>query len=154
MKDIDRLLAIEEIKCLKHKYFRTLDTNDWESLAECMTEDCVARYDGGKYSYDGVDNLIAFLRKFMDGPTQLTLHQGHHPEITIIDADNATGKWYLQDVVINLKDNTTLRGAGIYEDRYVKIDGRWRISHTGYKRTYEEIQKRGDDVEITSNMFL
>ena len=154
MKDLERLLAIEDIKRLKHKYFRTLDTNDWEGMAECLTEDCVARYDNGKYSYDSRDAMIGFFRKFMDGPKNLTLHQGHHPEIDIVDEDNATGKWYLQDMVINLNDNTTLRGAGIYDDRYVKVDGQWRISYTGYQRTYEEIEKRGDNVEVTSNMFL
>jgi hypothetical protein len=38
----------------------------------------------------------------------------------------------------------TVRGAAFYTDEYRKVDGEWKISHTGYKRTYEEIQPRGN----------
>ena len=37
----------------------------------------------------------------------------------------------------------TLNGSALYEDAYVKgADGQWRIQHTGYTRTYEEISQR------------
>ena len=36
----------------------------------------------------------------------------------------------------------TIHGASFYADRYVKVDGRWLIKATGYKRTYEEIWPR------------
>ena len=150
---MNELLEIERIKCLKHKYFRALDTNNWPLMTECLSKDCVARYDSGKYSYDGCQAIIDFLSKFMDGPTRLTLHQGHHPEIEIVSETEATGIWYLQDLVINLDDNTTLRGAGFYEDRYAKTDGQWRIQYTGYERTYEEVEERDERMRITSNMF-
>ena len=29
-------------------------------------------------------------------------------------------------------------------DEYRKVDGRWKIARTGYKRTYEEVQARAD----------
>jgi hypothetical protein len=45
--------------------------------------------------------------------------------------------------VIDTRFDITVHGAAFYEDRYRKVDGRWRISHTGYKRTYEEIMPRG-----------
>jgi hypothetical protein len=47
-------------------------------------------------------------------------------------------------VVIDTKWEITIRGAAFYTDDYVKEDGVWRIQHTGYKRTYEEIQPRKD----------
>ena len=31
-----------------------------------------------------------------------------------------------------------LHGTALYEDRYMKVDGSWKISHTGYDRIYEE----------------
>ena len=150
---MNELLEIEQIKRLKHKYFRALDTNNWELMAECLTEDCTARYDSGKYSYDNRQAILDFLSKFMDGPKQLTLHQGHHPEIEILSETEATGIWYLQDMVINLENNTTLRGAGFYEDRYTKAGGQWCIKYTGYERTYEEVEERDERMRITSNMF-
>lgn len=151
MTDIEKLIVLEDLKKLKYRYFRAVDLNDWDLLKTCMTEDCVARYDGGKYSCDGIDDLLKFLSS-MNGPHLLSTHQGHHPEIEIESADTAKGVWYLQDMVINVNDNTTLRGAGFYEDHYVKQNGAWKIKYTGYERTYEEIEQRDDKrMKITFN---
>ena len=147
------LYEIEQIKKLKHRYFRSLDTNEWALMADCLTENCEADYDSGKYRYSGRQAILDFFSKFMDGPKFLSLHHGHHPEIELQSDTEATGTWYLQDLVINLHDNTTLRGAGIYRDHYLKQDGAWKIHSTGYKRTYEEIEQRSDAVKITNNMF-
>jgi hypothetical protein len=46
------------------------------------------------------------------------MHHGHTPEIEIVDDNNATGIWYLNDLVIDLKSNTQLSGAAIYHDEY------------------------------------
>ena len=154
MDKIEQLYEIEQIKKLKHRYFRALDTNNWQLMGECLTEDCTARYDSGKYSYDGREAIIAFLSKFMDGPKFLSLHNGHHPEIELLNETEATGTWYLQDIVINLHDNTTLRGAGIYQDNYVREGDSWKIKITAYDRTYEEIEDRDERMRITSNMFI
>ncbi len=147
------LQELEKIKQLKYRYFRALDTNNWELMRECLTEDCCARYDSGKYSFDGRDNIITFLDEGMSSPQMITLHQAHHPEIDIIDDNNATGTWYLQDMVISTEYNFTLRGAGFYHDKYRKVDGEWKISTTGYDRTFEEVEERSDKMQITNNMF-
>ncbi len=147
------LHTLEAIQRLKHTYFRALDCKDWVLMHTLLSADCVARYDGGKYSFDGRDAIIGFFRQYMDPPTLITLHQAHHPEIDIVSADQATGIWYLQDMVINLKDNTTLRGAGFYHDEYVRRDGRWLIRVTGYERTFEEIEPRPASLRLTHNRF-
>jgi hypothetical protein len=33
--------------------------------------------------------------------------------------------------------HSILQGAGFYSDEYVKVDGEWKIKHTGYERTFE-----------------
>ena len=41
-----------------------------------------------------------------------------------------------------------IKGAAFYEDRYARgEDGRWRISHTGYVRTYEVMMSLDDAAE-------
>ena len=35
----------------------------------------------------------------------------------------------------------------------MKVDGRWGIQHTGYKRVYEEIQPRSPDVRMTASWW-
>ena len=147
------LLQIELIKRLKYKYMRAVDTNNWVELAECFTEDAVSNYDSGKYSFEGRDNIIDFLKQFMDRPTQVTQHHAHHPEIDITSDTTAKGIWCLQDIVIDLDANITLRGTGIYHDEYEKVDGEWKIKLTGYVRIYEEIEERTDKVKLVTNMF-
>ena len=136
------LQEIESIKQLKARYFRALDSKDWELMKSCLAENCVAKYDGGKYSFEGREGIVECFSSYMDDPKLIFLHQGHHPEITILNESEATGIWYLQDIVISLENNTTLRGAGFYHDKYIKINNNWLISSTGYERTFEEIEER------------
>jgi hypothetical protein len=147
------LQQIENIKRLKYRYFRTLDQNDWTELAECFADDAVTNYDSGKYSFQGKEDIINFFQQFMSRPTLITQHQAHHPEIELTSDSTAKGIWYLQDIVIDLDANTTLRGAGFYHDEYVKINGEWKIKLTGYVRTYEEIEKRSEKITMLKNMF-
>ena len=50
---LDDLIDIEAIKRVKYKYLRCLDQKLWEEMAEVFTDDAVAAYSGGKYSFDG-----------------------------------------------------------------------------------------------------
>ena len=138
------LVEIEAIKRLKYKYLRCLDQKLWDELETCFVDDATAAYSGGKYSFDGRAAIMHFLRKSMGADSFLSSHRVHHPEIEFQGADRATGVWALEDVVVETKWQITIRGAAFYSDEYVKRDGVWRILHTGYKRTYEEIQPRAD----------
>jgi hypothetical protein len=133
------LEEIEAIKRLKYKYFRCLDCKAWKELAECFAEDATAAYDSGKYSYDGRDAILGFLEGALGSRDVVSLHQGHHPEIDV-QGNTAKGIWYLEDYLIFVKADTRLRGAGFYHDEYVKLGGLWKLEHTGYVRTFEEIQ--------------
>ena len=152
MADLDEL---EAIKRLKYKYLRCLDTKAWPELAECFVEDAISTYDSGKYTFEGRDQIIGFLEKVLGLPTMLTLHQVHHPEIELTSATTATGTWYLEDMVIDTRSNTTLRGASFYHDEYVKVGGAWKLKSTGYERTFEEVQDRSEtpSLKITKSMF-
>jgi hypothetical protein len=138
------LVEHEALKRLKYKYLRCLDQKLWDEMVECFTPDAVAAYSGGKYSYEGRDAILAFLKKSMGAETFLSSHRCHHPEIELTGSDTATAVWALEDVVIEEKWGITIRGAAFYRDEYVKRDGAWKIARTGYKRTYEEIQSRKD----------
>ena len=138
------LVEIEAIKRLKYKYLRCLDQKLWDEIAECFVENATSAYGGGKYSFEGRDAILGFLRDAMGADTFLSSHRVHHPEIDFSSETTATGIWALEDVVIDTKWEITIRGAAFYEDEYVKEGGVWKIQHTGYKRTYEEMQSRKD----------
>ena len=138
------LVEIEAIKRLKYKYLRCLDQKLWDEMAECFVENATSAYGGGKYSFEGRDAILEFLRDAMGADSFLSSHRVHHPEIDFSSETSASGIWALEDVVIDMKWAITIRGAAFYEDEYVKKDGVWKIRHTGYQRTYEEMQSRKD----------
>lgn len=133
--DATDLATIRAIEQLKYRYVRALDTKDWDLFRSTFVDDATAVY-GERLEFDDADAIVAFMRENL-GPTMVTLHQVHHPEIEV-DGDTATGRWSLQDRVIMTEYRLLLDGASIYEDRYVRgTDGGWRIAHTGYVRLYE-----------------
>ena len=136
------LVELEAIKQLKYRYLRCLDQKLWDEIVDCFTPDAVAEYSGGKYSYEGRDAIVAFLRRSMGADSFHSSHRCHHPEIDLTSPTTATGVWALEDVVIEERFALTIRGAAFYTDAYRKQDGAWRIERTGYLRTYEEVQPR------------
>jgi len=135
--------ALEAIKQLKYRYMRCLDQKRWSEIRDCFSEDATAAYSGGKYTYEGREAIVGFLEKSMGAESFLSCHRVSHPEIEI-DGDTARGVWALEDTVIETHWGVTIRGAAFYEDRYVRTAEGWRIRHTGYRRTYEEIQPRAN----------
>ena len=138
------LVELEQIKQLKYRYLRCLDLKRWDELAETFTEDAEASYGGGAYPFSGRDDILAFLERAMGSEQVLSSHTCHHPEIELTSPTTATGRWALNDTVLLLDFDLTVRGAAFYEDEYVKVDGGWRIARTGYRRVFEEIQHRSN----------
>ena len=145
------LVELEAIKRLKYAYARCLDLKLWDEIAGLFTEDAVAAYSGGGYTFEGRDAIVDFLTRSMGAETFHSSHKMHHPEIDLTSATTATGTWALDDIVIDTQWNITIRGASFYTDEYVKDpdDGRWRISRTAYKRSFEELQPRGNVEGLT-----
>lgn len=136
------LLAIEHIRQLKYRYFRFVDTKDWDGVASCFVPEATAGYPQRECA--NRDEIIAFLSESMI-PDLVTMHQGHHPEITL-DGNEATGIWYLHDKVVVVPYDFSLEGAAIYSDRYSRTGdasdlGGWRMTHTGYQRIFEATWK-------------
>jgi len=151
--DATDLLTIREIEQLKYRYLRSLDLKLWDEFAATLSADVTAEY-GPALAFTGRDQVVEFMRTSL-GPAILTVHQCHHPEITVSD-DTARGTWYLQDQVIVTEQRLMLTGAAFYDDEYARdADGRWRITRTGYVRSYEAVQSL-DDVpswKLTANRW-
>lgn len=143
---------IEAIKQLKYRYFRFLDSKSWAELEDCFAENATSAYDGGKYSFEGRDAIMEFLRGSLGNDDIVSMHHGHHPEIQLIGDTTARGTWYLEDTVIFRHSASEVHGAGFYHDEYVKERGQWKIRSTGYVRTFEELRDR-DSVQHLRTMF-
>ena len=138
VESMAELADIEAIKQLKHAYFRLLDSKAFELVGELFTEDATTSYESGKYSHTGRDEVVSFLSTSLGDRSIVHEHLGHHPEIYLTSEATATGKWYLHDRVIVPGVDFELGGSAIYSDEYTKAGGCWLISHTGYRRVFEE----------------
>jgi hypothetical protein len=141
------LATIEEIRQVKYRYLRCVDLKLWDELAEVFTPDATVDYGtqvyGKPLKLAGRDEIVGFLRDKL-GPDMITVHRAGQPEITV-DADTAHGTWSFEDTVIATQYRVVITGAAFYRDRYERgADGRWRIAHTGYVRTYEAMMSLDD----------
>lgn len=130
--------AIEAIKQVKYQYLRALDTKHWDHFADTLTEDVVGDYGssmGKELHFTNRNELVSFMRSAMPSGV-ITEHHVGHPEITV-SGDSGEATWYLQDRVIVPEYNFMLFGAAFYRDGYRRTVDGWKISSTGYARTYE-----------------
>jgi hypothetical protein len=138
------LEEIEAIRQLKYRYFRLLDTKRFIELGQLLTDDATTSYQSGELSYQGRDAIVAFLEESLGSGDIVTMHNGHHPEIELTGPTTATGVWYLEDRVVVRAMDFEIVGTLLYDDRYVKVDGEWKIEHTGYERIFEEHRRFSD----------
>ena len=127
---IERLLAIEAITKLKARYFRSMDTKDWTGFANVFAPDAVMdmQEEAGAI-VEGAEGIANFVSGSVDDV--VTVHHGHMPEITIESETEATGIWAMEDSLEWPPGSAivSMHGFGHYHERYVRLDGEWRIAH-------------------------
>ncbi|UGQ12628.1 nuclear transport factor 2 family protein [Yinghuangia sp. ASG 101] len=139
MDDIAALTAVEAIKQLKARYFRTLDTKDWDGMREVFTEDVVVDTTGsGGAVVTGRGAFMEFVSTHL--ADILTVHHGHTPEITLTSPTTATGVWAMEDRV-RYPDGRELIAAGHYHETYDKSDGTWRIKTSKLTRLFMDLSE-------------
>ena len=134
MDAIERLAAIEDIRKLKARYFRCMDTKDWDGYARVFAPDAVLDVSGESRVADnegivrGNTTIADYVRGQVDPVT--TVHHGHMPEIEITSSTTASGVWSMEDM-LRWPDDAPIdemHGYGHYHETYKKIDGEWRIA--------------------------
>ena len=146
MTDLEKLLAIEEIRQLRPRYFRVIDAKEFDQLEELFTPDAWfdsqdAVKDPIKGQYPGfpiapvargreevVQGIIAGLP-----PALQSCHMGHTGEIELLSDTTAKGIIPFSDRLL-LPGVIATAGYGYYYDEYEKLDGKWRIKSATLKR--------------------
>ena len=131
LDSITRLVATEEIRNLKAKYFRCLDCKLWDELPSVFTRDLkVTTPDGRVYA----DSGASYARKLRESLTAcVSCHQGFTAEIHIIDQTSAKAVWATQDVIVWDVAHPrfgwkSILGRGHYHESYRIEEGAWRIA--------------------------
>jgi 3-hydroxyisobutyrate dehydrogenase-like beta-hydroxyacid dehydrogenase len=125
-----RLADREAIKELKARYFRFIDTKDWESFRSLFTDDC-KHYLPQESAVPFMTNEQYFPMLEQTLAPGVTTHHGHMPEITFTSETEAEGIWAMFDYVqLDASGNrTSIMGYGHYFETYRRCDdGKWRIS--------------------------
>jgi SnoaL-like domain len=119
---------IEAIKQLKARYFRMMDTKDWDGLAAVFTDDVEIDVtgEGGGVTH-GVAEYLPFLRASIEDV--ITVHHGHMPEIELTSPTTATGVWALEDQLWWPEGGPLrhMHGFGHYHETYERTEAGWRI---------------------------
>ena len=141
MDDIRRLIAIEDIKQLKARYFRGMDLKDRGLLESIFTKDAIADYRGATTDRRTGEAVVAATETVIEGRDAIvglmigagkianTVHHGSIPEIDIVDERHATGIWPMTDRLLfdGGSPAQELIGYGHYYEDYEQVDGSWKI---------------------------
>lgn len=138
--DPARLADLEAIKQLKARYFRLMDTKQWEAWGEVFTEDCsMANAGPDDPPTVGRAAIVDFVRQAID--PMITTHHGHSPEIDFASEREARGIWAMFDYLE--APGYRMQGWGHYHETYRKgEDGRWRIASSRLTRLRVEAEPR------------
>lgn len=144
MDILQRLIAVEDIKRLKARYFRLVDTKAWDDLVTLFAPDAVIEIPESRPEPIPVEALIAALRR--NYVTSVLVHHGHMPEIDVINEDHARGIWAMEDQrYFSPEDNPrfdAMIGAGHYHESYVRTGGGWRIQALKLTRLRLDMHER------------
>ena len=157
MDPLQRLIAIEELKQLKARYFRGVDTKDAALLRSVFTDDAIADYRGAATDprsgvnaipgnteavVEGADAIVNGIMTSVKGLT--TVHHGHLSEFELLSDTEATG-------IIPMVDRLTmpegapivsLDGWGHYHETYRKESGAWKIARLKLTRLRVDVVTR------------
>jgi SnoaL-like domain len=140
MEEIKRLYAVEEIKQVKARYFRGVDTNDAELVRAILSDDCVLDYRGcctdpvtGRDFLPAMNRVMhgraAWSSKELRSVGIVSVHEGHHCEVTLATDTTARAIWSMTDRLFMPVGAPfeVMTGYGYYHETYEKDAGSWRI---------------------------
>ncbi len=97
MGDLEILMAMEQIRQLKARYYRFVDTKNWPEFRGLFTDDATLYFPesfGDPLPIAEAYPMIVSVLK-----DSISIHHGHMPEITVHDANSATAIWAMEDQV-------------------------------------------------------
>jgi hypothetical protein len=139
MPDIVLLGVIEEIRQLKARYFRLMDTKRWDEWGEVFATHARMEIPESGTVLRGRAEIVDRVRTIL--AAAVTVHHGHMPEIEVLGPKDARGTWAMTDHVTWTSaagEARGFRGYGHYHEHYVVEGGAWRIAATRLERLHKD----------------
>jgi hypothetical protein len=142
MDELEQSRSYREIVALKAKYFRFVDSQRWDELAQLFTDDARLFFPENQAEPGNVADSIAFFRHVLEGA--VSVHHGHMPEIEFQSPTEASGIWAMEDRIYFSETAAarvtmaTLHGFGHYHEEYRRVDAVWRIHRLKLTRIRSE----------------
>lgn len=151
---LDALEQIEEIKKLKHSYWRACDAKDPVRFRRSFIRLGASIDYDGLGTFDDAAPMVAIFEKIalleVDGRhAVLDMHHGIHPDIELTSETSAIGRWTLQFRQIDTVSRTEKVMTGEYNDKYVIEDGAWKMSQCHFTQTWSITTPLHPDADIT-----
>lgn len=136
LTDLERLIAIEEIKNLKGRRIRAMDEKRWDEYESLHVPDHVSETYGSGEPAVGAKENVERLKKVLANVT--SVHHAHQPEITITSPDTAEGIWAMEDMLFWKQgdEDHWLHGYGFYYEKYRKTPEGWRFCYRKLTRLH------------------
>jgi hypothetical protein len=139
-ESVQRAEDLSDIKKLQKAYGYYLDKGMWTDLAEFFTQDAVANYPAGIFV--GYDSIKEHLYRNVGGvemgevglgDNRLYNHMNIQP-VVHLDASGNTGRgrWRAMAMFGRFGSEAGIWAEGVYNMRYAKEDGVWKISDLQY----------------------
>ncbi|MFY9678921.1 nuclear transport factor 2 family protein [Glutamicibacter protophormiae] len=153
------LEAIEEIKALKHRYWRACDGKDPQGFRDCFIQRGAVIDYGPMGAFDDVEPMAEIFTQValakVDGKHVIfDMHHGMHPDITLLSPTTARGRWTLRFRQVNLLEGTEYLKTGEYDDEYVLVDGQWKMSACRFTDTWSMTRALDESAQITEGEFM
>jgi len=157
--ETEKLIAIEEIKALKARYWYCVDTKDmvgyvatyapgflfdhsraFEAVCPVTGEsrvygkpELLRHIDTSGWKVCGIEEFSKMKNPLV---ADCTVHQGYNPQITFQSDTEASAIWPMQDILRFGPDFpiTEIHGYGHYHETFRKIDGQWLIQSNTISR--------------------
>jgi hypothetical protein len=156
---VSTLADFEDIRNLKSDYFRHLDAKRWPSLRTLFHPG--ATFAGFPFAAEDAEGFVHGVSGFLRGVD--SVHQGFMPRLAVTGDGTVRGIWSMHDYLVWAPDSRDYRGAkipglygirgyGLYEEEYRRLEGHWRIAAMRLVRTRidllvgEPAQLRGQDL--------
>jgi ketosteroid isomerase-like protein len=138
-----------EIEDLMARYLFAMDWNDFDTYAECFTEDGTLEFARGAVS--GRDNIRAAAKGFKEAVAGIYTDVDGNPavlrhvlcqSVIRVEGDKAwhTGFWFETandgPREASGRFTPTLGTFGIYEDELVRVDGTWKFAYRNIRNEF------------------